>query len=626
MSTLSPSHKAVKACKVIISCTNYTKLKNLITAHINDNLESIKIYNLIEIELQKLIDYSTYKECTQPSLIELINKIITYMDNYNSFFRDNRTNDFQKNLGDLGKIKCSKKVATISTKFKEYLLDKSIITINENIFVLYNSNNDKQNFLKVRIVSYNYKRNTFNFNHHKTLKKMFSMTDLSLVTDDIYNSLLGKIPNKILDEISIITECQNKSQSTLSHQPSIVSLPPHKSTEGKSLDIITHDIADLSITGNLKQKYEENSFNKQGQYIGHKLIIDEKISREIAFYKYFMYGNLEYTHETKRLGKGSYGFVVKYKTNDNPPKYIAVKYGSIDNDIRVINHMNVNSDKCSKLLVEYIIYTNNDEQPLLRKNYHEDGTFSYDNDGTRKDTSCIIMENAIGTIEDLIHVTKNNKNKLKRILYAIVIAIKCLFDIGLYYIDIKLENILYQYTETGYKIILGDLGGAVLKDNEGSLTYPPYECVKRELKWKIITEPTNLDITVTTNLDIKEYIILWGLGILTLFLLGVEHDDILPINNRHYETMEKIISSKDKPADVINYIYDQVTIIIKKIKDTIDPNIDLNIQYIIRNTLCNYTSRVTLDIILNKLHELVYKNKYLKYKYKYLKEKNRLSS
>ena len=153
----------------------------------------------------------------------------------------------------------------------------------------------------------------------------------------------------------------------------------------------------------------------------------------------------------KILGKGTNGSVILYETDADNKNKIAVKYGRIEEDIDIIEYIK-RKDACSELVVNHVIL----------------------------DKKCIIMENAYGTINELIPQIKLNKRILIDILYAIIIAIDCLWDIHLAYIDIKMINILYRYTDKGIQIILGDLGGIMNMTTARTFTfptYPPYEWV-----------------------------------------------------------------------------------------------------------------------------------------------------
>ena len=164
-----------------------------------------------------------------------------------------------------------------------------------------------------------------------------------------------------------------------------------------------------------KKVYE---FNKNIVYTGHNIINKHaKISLKIVKNGNNHTVNVceSFTTNTglnykinKEISSGAYGIVIQYYDPTNY-KYIAVKYGSINDDIKVISKM---KESCSALVIGCVVYS------YTIKDIHQ---------------FCIIMENAVGTIDELIPIIKSNPNILVDILYAVAIAIKCLQNIGLYY-------------------------------------------------------------------------------------------------------------------------------------------------------------------------------------------------
>ena len=337
--------------------------------------------------------------------------------------------------------------------------------------------------------------------------------------------------------------------------------------------------------------------------------------------KFFRKGN---------ISEGSYGLVSQYINNDTvPPQYIAVKYGDIRQDLKVIKYMENHSNKCSELLIKYTVYKaeefNKDEEfkqyfnhVKLKKYFEDDG----------KNLDCIIMENAVGTIADLIPVITRNKEILIDILYAVVIAIKCLYDIGLYYVDIKMENILYRITDAGIQIILGDLGGIVKIDEQSLPTFPPYEYFMNDNgkeKGVSIESPYKGD-----NIVEKNAIISWGIAALSLALLNIHaHGEI---HNR-FETIVPLIKAGEKEAilgaKVISKLREKVKVKTKaKLENPFkagekeailenpyimthvsEINNQLKNKYpelinLISNILCNYKKRWRLDQIIPELNKL----------------------
>ena len=304
-------------------------------------------------------------------------------------------------------------------------------------------------------------------------------------------------------------------------------------------------IHEIDYKHNEKHILENNVFDVTAKYKGMNLIISNQIKNckehKIPYYESFIINSSEYKLVEKPLGKGAYGIVLQYAhyNEANEPKYIAVKYGNIKDELKVIEYMKLHGNVCSELLVKYIIHT--DAEKIKMNSFsgiqidNIDGKRYYESLGGNFNPNefytCIIMENATGTIDQLKPIIKNNIRILVDILYAIVIAIQCLYDIGLYYIDIKEVNILYYYTEKGIQIILGDLGGAVMENEKSGPSYPPYEYDSEQTFYRFQGETdeyyANKIITIKPNIYTdrkheKERIITWGIGILTLMLLGID--------------------------------------------------------------------------------------------------------
>jgi len=198
----------------------------------------------------------------------------------------------------------------------------------------------------------------------------------------------------------------------------------------------------------------------------------------------------------------------------------------------------------------------------------------------------MIMENAVGTIAELIPVIKKNKDILIDILYAVVIAIKCLFDYGLYYTDIKMGNILYRNTDNGIQIILGDLGGAAKLYENSIRTYAPYEYIESN------DNPYKNKFMVQ-----KKSIISWAIGILILDLLEISHRHL---DNRYPLVLEKIMKHGGRTTKENTYIKYHVEQIISPLKQ----KGHVDIIDLIEKTLCNSGDRDDLAKILDKLISL----------------------
>ena len=303
-----------------------------------------------------------------------------------------------------------------------------------------------------------------------------------------------------------------------------------------------------------KTKYE---FDTRQKYTGlQEDIYTSPVGKKIEFYKEFTTkdGDKEivYTYVEKPLGSGSFGVVFKYITKeDTKIKCIAVKYGNIEDDKKTISIIEKYNKSCSELLVKYIVHD-----------------------------KYIIMENAVGTIRDLRAVISININILIDILYAILIAIQCLYYIDLFYTDIKIENIFYRNTDDSIQIILGDLGSAtegytIKPESTISASYYPYE--------------TSFGI-----LD-KLAIIKWGIGILILRLININEINLYIIDLIRDNLMKNV---PNKLNDVSNNVFH----IVMNIINLLIKNGYSNIVSLIRNTLCPSNERWTFDQIISEIN------------------------
>ena len=321
--------------------------------------------------------------------------------------------------------------------------------------------------------------------------------------------------------------------------------------------------------------YTDNIKSLDETHVIHDLITDcPQDKKPIQYYKSFTKTNLsnkkiEIFDKPEVIGSGSFGVVVKYIGSQK--NYIAVKYGTEENinkEIEIIKKIANAGNLCSDLIVKYIV--------------NED---------------CIIMENAIGTIKDLKPEIIKNINIIVDILYAILIAIKCLYDSQLYYTDIKMSNILFRNTKDGIQIILGDLGSISDANSTSYATYFPYEYI--------------YGVKST-----KDSIISWGIGILILDLLNIDHSSIEYKNL--YELRKMSLAVKNEDID-INNIYESIVLEVTRFIDTLTGmtyilNIDKNnfilatLIELIKNTLLvsvhTDNKRLDLDAIIVEINNL----------------------
>ena len=217
---------------------------------------------------------------------------------------------------------------------------------------------------------------------------------------------------------------------------------------------------------------------------------------------------------------------------------------------------------------------------MLKRNICNNIVVKYIIHPTKK---CIIMENAIPIYDIdyplIICGIKTSYNLLIYVFCEIVNAIKSLYDIGLYYTDIKFDNILYRSTGDKIEIFLCDLGSISELNDFPMMSFAPYEIKKDESK-----EPSDMYPDPTTHTQgrgyhpystffdknipslslqlEKEKIIVWEIGILMLELLGINintfyskiKSDDLKMNEKIIQIFKNQFPSYHNIIDIIEKI------------------------------------------------------------------------
>ena len=259
---------------------------------------------------------------------------------------------------------------------------------------------------------------------------------------------------------------------------------------------------------------------------------ESNLKEEMLIYKYFKRNN-EVFEKNKVIGFGKFGVTVMYKSNFF--NEIAVKYGNIKDDKKIITELINKRKLCDELIIPYVL----------------------------KD-DCIIMERAKGTLTNL---KINNFEVLIDVLYSIVVSINCLFNINIYYSDIKMNNIFYRDTEKGIEVILGDLGSAFLETDKNLL-----------ITW-----------TYFDKFDDIELIITWGIGILILeIIFGIKY-----VLKLYTDITNKKVNNEQKIIILVNSIKENINIT-NAYKYT-------KINNIIYNLICSEENRWNLQRLLDEI-------------------------
>ena len=234
----------------------------------------------------------------------------------------------------------------------------------------------------------------------------------------------------------------------------------------------------------------------------------------------------------KPIGEGTAGTVFKFIDNVNQVN-IAVKITSSNNEEEIANQLRMSD--CAVLHVRYV-------------------------DGLKINNKFVyFMELAEGDLHDWARkmMDKYRNGIPRHILYSVCVSIwkqlDCLFELGRFYTDIKLENILFKcplpnnIEEENVRFMLGDLESAVPVNGVLGATYPPYEYKNmRGLLPQYIYYST---------------VLTWGFGILVFSLLP-SSEGVPPeiakmarefLNNRLFFSYFNDVTS-DEISDVITAV------------------------------------------------------------------------
>lgn len=260
------------------------------------------------------------------------------------------------------------------------------------------------------------------------------------------------------------------------------------------------------------------------------------------------------------LGKGGFSNIIQYKQGELK---IAVKIGEISKDKQMIQFLP--SSTCGKLVIPSFI---------------------------SHDQKHIVMEVATGSLQDLINENINSFTEgntyiniifILDILQQVTFMLKCLSDKNYIYTDIKPDNILYKCVDSRIpkiQLFLGDLGSAGKPVETPNIydkpiyTYPPFDKKTESLQ----TKPEESDIV-------------WGIGILLLFLYGY---DKKPGNIEDIKTKLREID-KNKISE-IDVIFSGI-----QIRDTLKDNMKRKINRILNEVKKDTYKKELFDILSQAL-------------------------
>ena len=191
-------------------------------------------------------------------------------------------------------------------------------------------------------------------------------------------------------------------------------------------------------------------------------------SNSSGFYYYFNENERKSQWEIPREPGHPY-FEIALKTYNYPD----------DEEINIVNELNrVGNRGICNLINSKIIYMNG--------NY------------------AAVMDSMDGDMDKLVNLPAERKTKF---IKPLVDNLVCISTLGIrnhcYYTDLKLGNVLFKYTPSGIKLVIGDIGGLCFDRNErGASTFPPP------------------DTYYTRSPNCNDSSTVWGFGVLLVTLFG----------------------------------------------------------------------------------------------------------
>lgn len=155
----------------------------------------------------------------------------------------------------------------------------------------------------------------------------------------------------------------------------------------------------------------------------------------------------------EKLGEGSYGIVESYKSEDG--QVLAVKKTKDKKEVKIIQYLHDNSIDCGVIPTK------------LAEN--------------KSSKFLVVMPQINGDFFELITKNLYSRKDIELLLYKIATKLNCLQNHDMYYLDLKVENILFSSNEkTCVKnIYLGDIGSIykIGYNTHAIMTYVPYRFI-----------------------------------------------------------------------------------------------------------------------------------------------------
>jgi serine/threonine protein kinase len=246
---------------------------------------------------------------------------------------------------------------------------------------------------------------------------------------------------------------------------------------------------------------------------------------------HFWYGDNQ-LQKVKTLGRGSYGEVGLYKGGGIE---VAIKsVAGNDIEIDLLNHYSDKLKDCGLVNAKFLGRV-------------ESGKIGF-----------IAMEVMDGTLVKCLQEGLKIEETIK-IVEEICEILTCLKELGLFYVDLKLDNIMYKDTGGMRKYYLVDIGSICKPPDIAIATYPTPECYpdcykrmsRDEMKNKSTNEESGIRVhrvggkIVSREPLCDEHLLKWGLIVLfiTLATQNFEWEELFYYKNNNLDNIRNKISA-----------------------------------------------------------------------------------
>ena len=226
------------------------------------------------------------------------------------------------------------------------------------------------------------------------------------------------------------------------------------------------------ITTNIKEKgpfiviTEDNVFNSYGicsfrltkpDVDLNKVTIETDLRKQYSetypkkFYLAVYYKGVK-MKKTQLIGEGSYGKVWRFEILDKNNEHITIALKialeDLEEESKILTNL-LNNIKCKTSVIPIRAVRDEEKNPF------------------------IIMQEANSTLRSL----KMDERLIKKIIYQITKSIECFYKYGVFYLDLKTENILYQCNNDKISVFLGDIGSFAGIGGVSLATFMPPEAL-----------------------------------------------------------------------------------------------------------------------------------------------------